>query len=143
MWSPVQTESYPRASRRWTSAHCSAGGCIESWAPKPITPSPRESVAHAAVHRQGAAGGLGGPVRGEEQHGLGDVLGKDVDAEQVALAIEVLEPLDGDPLGRCPLAADLVGPELRVLEDRVRIHAVRADAVGRALEGQPLGGVRL
>src|SRR6266850_6474414 len=119
-------ESYPRASRRWTSSNCSAGGWSESWAPKPITGSPRERVPHAAVHGQRAAGGLGGPVRGEEEHGLGDVLRKDADAEQVALAVEILELAHRDPLGGGALASHLVRPELRVLEDGIRVHDVRA-----------------
>src|SRR4029453_16007747 len=117
MWSPVHTESYPIASSRWTSSNCSAGGCIASWAPKPITGSPRERVAHAAVDRQAAARGLGGAVGRQEQHGLGDVLGQDRDTQQVALAIELLELVDRDALRRGALAPDVLGPELGILED--------------------------
>src|SRR5947199_10665197 len=103
------------ASRRWTSSNCSLGGCSESWAPKPVTASPRERVPHAAVHGQRAAGGLGGSVRGQEQDGLGDVLRQDADAQQVALAVEILELAHRDPLGRGALASHLVRPTLQVL----------------------------
>src|SRR6266508_840538 len=95
------------ASRRWTSSNCSLGGCSEGWAPKPITPSPRERVPHAAVYGQRAAGGLRRPVRSQEEHGLRHVFGMNADAQQVALTVEVLELVHADPLGRCALASDL------------------------------------
>src|SRR5262249_16339649 len=104
----------------------------ESWAPKPITGSPGERVAHAAVDRDRAARRLCRAIRGEKEHRLGDVLGQDPDTEQVALAIEVLEPVDGDPLRGGALAPDLVRPELRILEHGVGVHDVRADTVRRA-----------
>ena len=47
-------------------------------------------------------------VGGEEQHRLGDVLGQDARAEQVARAIEVLELLHADALRRGALAPDLL-----------------------------------
>src|ERR671924_422994 len=75
-WSPVHTESSPRASTRRTSSNCSAGGLSES-----------------------------------------DVVGQDAHAEQVALAIEVLDLIHADALGRGALPPDLLRPELRVLED--------------------------
>src|SRR5262245_65266853 len=100
---------------------------MESWAPKPITGSPRERVPHAAVDRHRAAGRLGGAVRRQEEHGLSDVLRQDADAEEVALAIEVLDLIDPDPLRRGALAPDLVRPELRILEHGVGVHDVRAD----------------
>src|SRR5437870_8628274 len=127
------------ASRRWTSSNCSPGGCSESWAPKPIMPSPRERVPHAAVHGQRAAGGLRGPVRGEEEHGLRDIFGTNTDAQQVAPAVEVLELVHADPLGRRTLASDVVRPQFRVLKHGIRVHDIRAYSVGRAFQSQDLG----
>src|SRR5437588_9148380 len=75
-----------------------------------IIGSAREGVLDAAVDRERAAGRLGLAVRGQEQDSLGDVLGQDAGPQQVALAVEVLELLDGDALGGRPLAADLRRP---------------------------------
>src|SRR6267378_5512239 len=138
MWSPVQTESKPSSSTRRTRVNCSSGGSIESWTPNRITPSPRERVPHAAVDGERAPRGLRRPVRGEEQDRLGDVLRQDADAEQVAPAVELLQLVHRDALSRGALAPDLLGPELRVLEDGVRVHDVRANPVGRALEREHL-----
>src|SRR5713226_7734893 len=85
---------------------------MESCAPNPVMPSPRKRVLDAAVHRERAAGRLRRPVGGEEEHRLGDVLGEDPDTEKVALAVELLELGDRDPLGGRALVPDLLGPEL-------------------------------
>src|SRR5229473_753302 len=50
-------------------------------------------------------------VGGEEQHGLGHVLGQDGAGENIALSVELLEVADRDPLRPRPLAANVVGPE--------------------------------
>ena len=64
-------------------------------------------------------------------------------AEEVALAIEVLELVDGDALGAGALAPDLLRPELGVAEDGVGVHDVGADAVRPTLERQHLGELGL
>src|SRR5439155_493623 len=62
--------------------------------------STRKGLANAAVDGERASRGLRRTVGGEEERRLGHVLGQDAHPEQVALAVEVLEVLDRDPLGR-------------------------------------------
>src|SRR3989304_5441911 len=98
MWSPHQSASKPSASTRSASANCSAGsGWGARFAPN-LTWSAGKGISPASVHGERAAGGLGRAVRREEQHRLGNVLGQDRDAQDVALPVELLELLDGDPL---------------------------------------------
>src|SRR5215471_11823286 len=104
-------------------ANCSAGGCSMRKAPKRTggMELPRKRVLHAAVDGEGAARGLGRAVRGEEKHRLRDVLGQDGRGQDVALAVEVLELLDGDALGAGALTAHVFRPKFGVAEDGVGV----------------------
>src|SRR6266545_3574108 len=103
----------------------------------------REGVLDPAVHRDGAARGLGRAVRCQEADGLGHVLGQDGRRQDIALAVEVLELLDGDALGPRALAPHVLRPELGVAKDGVGADDVRADAVRAALERHDLGELGL
>ena len=105
-WSPVHTESKPSASTRRGEREL-LRAMLELDA-KRMGFRPRgagipaaltgKGVLDAAVHGERAAGGLGRAVGGQEEHGLGHVLGQDARAEEVALAVEVLELVDRDAL---------------------------------------------
>src|SRR5437867_2237539 len=93
-----------------------------------------ESLPDPAVDRDDAAGRLGRAVAGQEERGLGDVVGADRDAEEGALSIVLLELVDRDAVGAGALGADGLRPEPALAEDRVRVEHVGAHAVRSALD---------
>ena len=81
------------------------------------------------------------------QHGLGDVAGVDRDLQRVALAVVLVELLGLEVVRRRALLAPRRAPDLRALQDGVRVDGVDPDAVAAALLGQAarevqLGGLR-
>src|SRR5439155_26348051 len=60
--------------------------------------------------------------------------GRDRDAEEGAPSVVLLELIDRDAVGAGALAADGLGPEAALAEDRVRVEHVRAHAVRATLD---------
>ena len=77
------------------------------------------------------------------QHGLGDVVRVDDDLQRVALAVVLVELLGVEVVGRGALLAPGGAPDLRALQDGVRVDGVDADAVAAALLGQAAREVQL
>ena len=72
----------------------------------------------------------------EHEHRLGDVLGKDLPAEQRAPGVVLAELLGGDAVGLGALAQPFALEDPRPLDDAVGVDAVDADAVDPELGGE-------
>src|SRR5215203_6714902 len=98
---------------------------------------PRVGVFHAAVDVEDVARApRGTSLGGEVEHGLGDVLGKHVDFEHVALTVVVFELVRLYAVGTGALLAPARAPDPGPLQHRVRVDSVGPDALGPSFLGQ-------